>query len=150
MGTLRQKRLAEALIENQKKAVPANKGELLVSVGYPLSTATTYPGQVLEQKGVKEELALLGFSEDKAKEVVGQILSDDTIAPKSRLTAADMVFKVHGSYASDKLKPETPNQIVINIIGDPEIRQLSEQMDKALIKNIYEGKIIDTPESDSE
>ena len=60
----------------------------------------------------------------------------------------DMAYKLRGSYAADKLAPP-PSQIIINVLGNPEAKKLSEQMDKVLIKNIYEGEIINNASQDS-
>ena len=103
MATLRQKKLAEALAMSIENGETPTKKDLLVSVGYPESTATTYPGKVLEQKGVREELEDLGFSEATAKKVVAEILINGE-EESARLKAADMVFKVHGTYAPTESK----------------------------------------------
>lgn len=102
MPTLRQKALAKKIIEAVDMTPPPTKQQLLESVGYPQSTATTYAGEVLNQKGVKEALAEFGFSEDIAKKVVGDILTSTKSSDKNKLTAADMTFKVHGTYAPEK------------------------------------------------
>ena len=102
MATLKQKRLANNIVENATKDDPLNKRELLVSAGYSEITAGANPQRIIEQEGVQEELNHLGFNESTAKEVVGEILLDETVEPQHRLKAADMVFDVHGSYAPDK------------------------------------------------
>lgn len=101
MATLRQKELAKAIVDNAKSGSKKNKKELLASVGYPLSTATTYPQEVIEQKGVQEELANLGFDTESAKKVVKSILANGK-KEENRLKAADMIFKVVGEYAPEK------------------------------------------------
>lgn len=98
-GRPRQQKLAKALIENVAKDKPLPIGQVLESVGYPHSTATTYPGDVINQKGVQNELAILGFSEETAKKVVGDILGKESAQDKDRLKAADMVFDVFGTKA---------------------------------------------------
>jgi|SRR6185369_17463666 len=100
MATQRQKKLAKELIKNSQLAKPKNAGELLENVGYAKNTAEAYPGDVIDSKGVKEELKKLGFDEDNAKRVVGEILNKSE--DNNRLKAADLVFKVHGSYAAEK------------------------------------------------
>lgn len=100
MATLRQKKLAKAIVENAQSTETKTAGQLLVSVGYPESTATTYPGAVIEQKGVQEELENLGFDAESAKKVVKSILAKGK--EENRLKAADMIFKVTGDYAPDK------------------------------------------------
>lgn len=98
-GTQRQKKLAKALIENAQLDKPLNAGQLLVSVGYAKNTAEAKPTEIIEQEGVKVELALLGFDEQNAKNVVGAILNKETAQDKDRLKAADMVFDVFGTKA---------------------------------------------------
>jgi hypothetical protein len=147
--TEKQKKLAKAIIENAKKENPDNKGEVLASVGYSDKLAKANPTKIMEAEGVKKELANLGFSEEKARTVVGNILTNDDLDPNPRLKAADMVFKVFGTYASDKINPNAPQQIIINVLGNPEAKKLSEQMDKLLIKNLYEGEIINDVEKSS-
>lgn len=100
MASIRQKRLAKAIIENSQSPKGKTAGQLLESVGYPHSTATTYPGAVIEQKGVQEELQNLGFDEESAKKVVKSILTKGK--DENRLKAADMIFKVTGGYAPEK------------------------------------------------
>lgn len=102
MPTILQEKLADEIVKNVKLKKPKNKKELLVSVGYAELTATQNASAVLEQKGVQEALEERGFTEDNAKRVVEKILNSDKTEPNARLKAADMVFKVHGSYAPDK------------------------------------------------
>lgn len=98
-GTQRQQKLARELIENAKRDKPLNAGQILENVGYAKNTAEANPGEIIASEGVKTELAILGFSVDKAKEVVGSILSKETAQDKDRLKAADMVFDVFGTKA---------------------------------------------------
>lgn len=101
MATIRQKKLAEAIVENLSQAKPKNKKELLVSSGYSKNTSESSANDIIEQKGVQEELKILGFSSEKAKEVVAEILEfgeNDGV----KLKAADMIFKVNSDYAAEK------------------------------------------------
>ena len=102
MATLRQKELAQSIVKNAKATKKKNKKELLVSVGYSEITAKANPEVIISGVGVQEELKALGFDEDSAKKVVGEILLDETIEPKDRLKAAGEIFKVSGSYAPEK------------------------------------------------
>ncbi len=102
MSTIRQKKLAKAIVENIQLPKPKNKQELLASVGYSEITAGATSKVILEQKGVKDELALLGFTEEKAKNVVATILSSEFEEGNTRLRAADLIFKVYGTYAAEK------------------------------------------------
>lgn len=102
MATLKQKNLAKGIIENMTGKPVKTAAELLVSVGYDETTATAMPHRTIAQKGVQEELKKLGFDEEKAKEVVGQIMLSEDEEAKDRLKAAEMVFKVFGSFAPEK------------------------------------------------
>ena len=102
MPTLRQKALAKKIIEAVDMTPPPTEKALLVSAGYPQSTVLHTPGRQFDQKGVKEALAEFGFSEDIAKKVVGDILTSPKSSDKNKLSAADMTFKVHGTYAPEK------------------------------------------------
>lgn len=97
-GTQRQKKLAKALIANAQADKPLNAGQMLENVGYS-NNLVKQPGRIIEQAGVKTELALLGFDEVNAKNVVGAILNKETAQDKDRLKAADMVFDVFGTKA---------------------------------------------------
>lgn len=102
MGTIKQQRLAKAIVENIKSDKPLNKGQLLESSGYPKSLQEGNPGKIIEQKGVQEELIKMGFTEDNAKKVVTEIMNNPKAKDEARLKAADMTFKVHGTYAPEK------------------------------------------------
>lgn len=102
MATQRQKKLAKAIVENLQSKETKTAGELLEKVGYSKNTAEGKPGEVMEQKGVQEELTILGFTEENAKSVVASIMNNPDMESQSRLKAADMTFKVHGSYAPEK------------------------------------------------
>lgn len=102
MSTQRQKKLAKAIVENMESDKPKTAGELLENVGYSKNTAEAKPGEILDQIGVQEELTILGFTEANAKSVVSSIMNDINADKNARLKAADMTFKVHGSYAPEK------------------------------------------------
>ena len=102
MSTVLQKNLAKNIVKNLTRKKPLNKGELVVMSGYSKTTATQQIPAVFEQKGVKEELAILGFDEESAKKVVSEILHNEKVDPGNRLRAAQEVFKVMGSYAPEK------------------------------------------------
>lgn len=101
MATIKQRRLARKIPEALLAAIPPTGGELLADAGYGLNKQKK-PGTILNSKGVQEELAILGFTEEKAKEVVGEILGDTQEKAEARLKAADMVFKSFGTYAPEK------------------------------------------------
>ncbi|MBI4151621.1 hypothetical protein HY496_01510 [Candidatus Woesearchaeota archaeon] len=76
--------------------------QLLIDSGYARSTASFESRKIIESAGVQEALKLLGFDEDNAKRVVGEILNDNRKRAQDRLNAADKVFKVFGTYAPEK------------------------------------------------
>jgi len=101
MPTIKQKRVAEAIIENTKLDEPLNGGQIVENSGYGVSMKKN-PQVVLNSEGVKEALEDYGFSENNAKMVVAEILLDPEKDSNARLKATDQVFKVLGSYAPDK------------------------------------------------
>lgn len=78
-----------------------NNGDIIAAAGYGTGLQTQ-PSRVLDSVGVHMALEDMGFSEETAKNVVKAILSDSKAMHKDRLKAADMVFKVHGTYAAEK------------------------------------------------
>ena len=128
MPTILQERLAKNIIENEKRKDPLNKGELLISSEYAPATAEGTPGKIIERKGVQEALEKYGFTEDNAKRVVAKILNKGK--EDNRLRAADLVFKVKGSYAPVK----TANinaEIKLNELTDEELAEVAyKQPDK--------------------
>lgn len=97
--TLKQKKIAKAVVDNLKGKNHKTAQKMLEEVGYSKGIAK-HPKRVLKSRGVKKELKLLGFDEDSAKKVVAEIMNKGK--EENRLRATDQVFKVHGSYASDK------------------------------------------------
>lgn len=122
MGTIRQQKLAQAIVKNIHAEEPLNKGELLESVGYAKSVAEAKPTEILEQKGVKEELIKVGFDPETAKSVVGEIVlagENDNV----KLKAADIIFKVHGTYA-----PEKSVNLNVEVEASSEIKRLTSEL----------------------
>lgn len=109
----------------------------MVSSGYSLNTATQQIPAVFEQKGVLDELKILGFDQETAKKVVGNILTDEEEESKDRLKAADMVFKVTGAYQDEKPKDTSGN--TYNFIFSKEIqkdvREIEDKIKAKLIQN---------------
>jgi hypothetical protein len=102
MSTELQKRLAENIVKNAKRSKPLNKTELLVTTGYSEVSAKAYATTIIEQKGVQEELKLLGFEPNRAKKVIAEIMTNKHAEDKDRLKAADMILNVFGEYAPEK------------------------------------------------
>lgn len=129
MPTAKQKKVAELIIENATLDKPLNGGEMLAKVGYSESMQTAKVNDVLESEGVKEALEDLGFTEDNAKKVVGQILLNEKVEPNARLKAADQVFKVHGTYAPEKHESKS---IHVNIT--PQLLEVAKKYEEELNK----------------
>ena len=102
MSTLRQKKLAENIVKNASSKERMTAGQMLENVGYKPSVAKHKPKEIIEAKGVINELNRLGFDEDSAKNVVAEILSNPFEESNTRLNAAKEVFKVFGTYAAEK------------------------------------------------
>lgn len=127
MATIRQQKLARAIVDNFDAEEPLNLGELVESVGYSKTVAEAKPGEIIEQKGVQYELRRLGFDEDNAKRVVGEILNDDGVEPQHRLKAAEQVFKVTGAYA-----PEKSLNLNVEVETDSVVRELTQKLNGVL------------------
>lgn len=100
--TIRQRRTAKLLanaIEHGTEYKTAK--DIMIDAGYGTGLQIQ-PARVLQSVGTIKALEDLGFSEDNAKNVVNTILSDNKAKASDRLKAADMVFKVHGTYAAEK------------------------------------------------
>lgn len=119
MATELQKNLAKEIVKNAKRKKPLNKKELVASSGYGVVTADKHATEVIEQKGVQEELENLGFDPDSAKKVVKHILAKGK--EENRLKAADMIFKVTGDYAPEKHLVVTKKIIVADEWGTNQV-----------------------------
>lgn len=129
MATRLQRKLAEEIIKDAKSKRPRQKQDLVVSVGYSPVTADNKAGEIIDSKGVREVLTEMGFSEDGAKAVVAEILYDKSVVASSRLSAADQVFKVHGSYAPDKHV-----NMNVEVKANPIVEELANKLDE-----LYQG-----------
>ena len=101
MATIKQKKLAKAIVDNLSVEDPLNAKEMLENVGYATSVAEGKSGEIISQEGVQQELRKYGFDEESAKNVVKDLMNnskDDSV----RLRAAGEVFKVMGTYAAEK------------------------------------------------
>ena len=101
--TPRQRRAARIMADVAMGLRPdiKSQGQIVVEAGYSRVIEKS-PHDVLNTTGVETALADNGFSAETAKNVVKQILEDSKAMHKDRLKAADMVFKVHGTYAAEK------------------------------------------------
>ncbi len=100
--TIRQRRVARTIVDTLQGKTDYKTGkDIMTANGYGTGLQIQ-PGRVLQSVGTIKALEELGFNEDTAKNVVKQILTSDSAMNKDRLKAADMVFKVHGTYAAEK------------------------------------------------
>lgn len=129
MSTFLQEKLADKIIENAKTGEFKTKQDLVESVGYGRKTALVRSGAILESEGVKLALAAKGFTEANAKGVVAKILTDEKEKSDTRLKAADMAFKVHGSYAAEK--------VLIGVVNNAEI------VDEEVLMKLANGEAVE-------
>lgn len=102
MATIRQKRVAKAIVENSIADKPITDIEILKSSNYSVSTSETKSTKIINSEGVQEELKVLGFTEENAMTVVSEIMLNPKAQDNNRINAAKEVFKVQGSYAPEK------------------------------------------------
>lgn len=102
MSTIRQKKLAQNIIANMKAKKPQNKMELVASVGYSALSAEKKSKEIIESKGVQEELKVMGFSAENAKRVIAEVMDKEYAEDKDRLKAAELTLKVTGDFAAEK------------------------------------------------
>lgn len=113
MPTLKQKKVAQTIVESIKEGKTPTAKEILKTSNYKQSVVDTKSTYVLGTEGVQEALEELGFTEDNAKSVVTKIMLNEKVNPSDRLKATDQVFKVRGSYAPEK-------SLNINVEVDPD------------------------------
>jgi len=130
MGTMKQKKLAEEIVKNMASNKPISAGQMLEKVGYATSVAEAKPSEIIESIGVQEELEKMGFTEMRAKKTVAEIMNNIEAEPNARLKAADMTFKVHGSYAPEK--SASVNLDLRGNISDPQLELLREKYEEEL------------------
>lgn len=138
MPTNKQRKLAELIVENSQLDKPLNKGEMLEAAGYDPTTAKATPTRVMEQQGVQEALTDIGFDPDTAKKVVAAILETGE-KDADKLKAADMIFKVHGTYAAEKsialnmnVDARTPENEELETLRLRYVNELKEKLAKPL------------------
>lgn len=83
----------------------------------------------MESKGTQAELSALGFTEENAKAVTASILLNEKEASRDRLKAAEMTFKVHGTF-----QPESTNdnRSVVNIFNNPTFEVATRTYEQSL------------------
>ncbi len=132
MPTPKQERLAENIIANARSDNPKSLGAVVVSSGYSPGFAKGGVTRIAEQKGVQEALEARGFTELAAKEVVAELMLDPSQDGNVRLKAADMTFKVHGSYAAERSVQLNVN---LEVPENPRAIELAEKYEQELRKS---------------
>ena len=110
MPTQKQKKVAEAIVENIHSPNPLNGGDIVEKSGYGKSMRL-FPGRILESKGVKEHLKQLGFSLEAADQVIWRLLHTGK-KEETKIKAAQEIYKRMGGYAESNEQAKT---IIINI-----------------------------------
>lgn len=138
MGTILQKRLAKAIVENAVAEKPLNKKQLLVNSGYSPLSASQSQTFIMDQKGLHEELDRLGFSVDAADLVVKTILKSSR-KDENKLKAAQEIYKRLGAYAPEKkanLNVNVNSEVSIPSDKAEEIRQKFEaELRESIVTN---------------
>ncbi len=136
MATLNQKRAARKIAKAITLDHTLTGAEIVKAAGYS-PTMQRKPGQVLLSPGVQAELTELGFSEEKAKSVIGMILGDEEEETSNRIKAAQEVFKVKGSYAPEKRQALNLNFEAKNMaISD--LEAIRERFNEELLAKLIE------------
>lgn len=127
--TPRQRRAAKIMLDVAQGKRPdiKNSGDIVLAAGYA-ATNKEQPKRLLNTTGVTEALSDYGFSPETAKKVVQQILESETAMHKDRLKAADMVFKVHGTYAAEK----SVNVNIDATVDNERLLELADRMRKGV------------------
>lgn len=124
--TIRQRRIAKAIVDNLASGKQTAKAELLRQNGYGTGLQDN-PKRVLESVGTQKALKELGFHPEGAKKVVESIMYSEKAKDTDRLKASDMVFKVHGTYAAEK-------HVSVNIdaqVDDARLLELAQRLRNA-------------------
>ena len=100
MARLKQKRLANNIVLNLQEQRWNTLRDLLIASGYATTTALKETKAIIQSQGVQETLVKLGFNENTAKAIIGEILLMGEEG--NRIRAAQEVFKVNGTYAPVK------------------------------------------------
>lgn len=100
MATTKQKKLAKEIVKNLSIDKPATAGQMLEKVGYATSVAEHKPAEILESKGVQEELAALGFSIEEADRTIAKLLKSEK--EEIQIKASQEIYKRLSGYAPEK------------------------------------------------
>lgn len=102
--TPRQKKAAQAVVENSRSPQPKTLGKVLTEVGYPENTAIK-PTQVTESKGFKQALDDMGLTD----ELIVNALVEDIKMKRGRRTAElALASKIKGLDRGGQVEPPAP------------------------------------------
>jgi len=128
--TIRQTDVAEEIVKIAKNESDLKTAkEVLVKCRYGKGLQKQ-PNRVFQSKGVKEALAIKGFSEQDADRTVGHILLKGK-REENKLKAADIIYKRIGSYA-----PEKKQSLNLNIELPAEAEDLIGEYEAKLRKRL--------------
>ena len=153
MATQRQKKLAKAIVENAVAEKPKTAQALLENVGYATNTAEVKSKEIIESKGVQDEIKTLaaqipddllverhlellnkrevykiGHGEDTEYEMSDQ---PETAAVSKGL---EMAYKLKGSYA-----PEKSLTLNVSVIDDEAISKIADELNAKMTNEVHEG-----------
>lgn len=111
MGTLQQRKVAEAVAHDIRTNTRRSAGSVLKSVGYGTGLQNQ-PHRVFKSKGFKEELDKLGLSLEETDNIVRNILVKGK-HEVNKLKAADMIYKRLGAY--EDTKQSAGKTLIINV-----------------------------------
>ena len=115
-----QKELAKNIIENQSKPKHKrkNKKELLVSTGYSKSTAGSEQREIMESKGVKQELSVILNKAGLTEDLIAESLVEDIQLNKKkgkRIQELTLGAEILGMKKQQAQAPQTLQNIAIFI-----------------------------------
>lgn len=130
--TPRQRKVAKLVVDSALGKINATSHkEIVAAAGYGKGIQNT-PLRVMNSDGVNEALNDLGFNEETAKKVIAKILNSDESKDENKIRAADLVFKVKGSYVADQnVKENNANPIIYAKI-EQHIYNFESELKKAL------------------
>lgn len=137
--TVRQRRLAKGLVENQMSHTPLSVGAVMREIGYS-NTISEQPSRITESSGFKKALAELGLTEEL---IVTALVDDILDKPRQRvkeLTLAADILGMRKKEADPASTPKSGNN-VYNFFFNPEVQSklkiYETEIKKALMKRHY-------------
>lgn len=116
--TLKQRRAAKALLDNQLLDKPKTEGEVLASVGY--GTITQDPKRIIESIGFKQALRDLGLTETF---ITTALVEDIKGKPQNRIQELKLGAEILGMVKREDDPPLSPAGNTYNFIFSQEVRE---------------------------